>query len=120
MDELVSKGYAAERRGLIDPASASVDVGRGSPVSGSDTDETQLLAQSLSVDWLVLPALQLRAAGTRTRTYPEGETDQTVLAQGVYYVNRYMDVQVGYTFNKFNNLVDSTTHSFNLFLNGRF
>jgi len=35
--ELISKEYAAERRRLIDPAGASVDVGRGSPVAGSDT-----------------------------------------------------------------------------------
>ena len=35
--ELISKEYAAERRRLIDPAAASVDVGRGSPVAGSDT-----------------------------------------------------------------------------------
>jgi gamma-glutamyltranspeptidase/glutathione hydrolase len=35
--ELISKEYAAERRGLIDPTTASVDVHRGSPVAGSDT-----------------------------------------------------------------------------------
>ena len=35
--ELISKRYAAERRKLLDPARASVDVERGSPVAGSDT-----------------------------------------------------------------------------------
>jgi gamma-glutamyltranspeptidase/glutathione hydrolase len=35
--ELLSKDYAAKRRKLIDPAKASVDVRRGSPVAGSDT-----------------------------------------------------------------------------------
>jgi gamma-glutamyltranspeptidase/glutathione hydrolase len=35
--ELISKEYAAERRRLINPAGASVDVERGSPVAGSDT-----------------------------------------------------------------------------------
>jgi len=35
--ELISEEYAAERRRLIDPSKASVDVGRGSPVAGSDT-----------------------------------------------------------------------------------
>ena len=35
--ELISKDYASERRRLIDPSKASVDVGRGSPVAGSDT-----------------------------------------------------------------------------------
>lgn len=37
IEELISKGYAAERRKLIDPARANVGVGRGSPVAGSDT-----------------------------------------------------------------------------------
>jgi gamma-glutamyltranspeptidase/glutathione hydrolase len=37
IQELISKEYAAERRGLIDPAGASVDIGRGNPVAGSDT-----------------------------------------------------------------------------------
>jgi len=35
--ELISKRYAAERRVLLDPEKASVDVQRGSPVAGSDT-----------------------------------------------------------------------------------
>jgi len=35
--ELVSKGYASERRRLFDPARAIVDVERGSPIAGSDT-----------------------------------------------------------------------------------
>ena len=34
---LLSKGYAAERRKLVDPARAAADVRRGSPVAGSDT-----------------------------------------------------------------------------------
>ena len=37
MDELLSKGYAAERRKLIDPARATLDQQRGSPVAASDT-----------------------------------------------------------------------------------
>ncbi len=37
IDELISKEYAAERRKLIDPSGASVDIGRGSPFAGSDT-----------------------------------------------------------------------------------
>jgi len=37
IQELLSKDYAAKRRGLIDPRKASVDVRRGSPVAGSDT-----------------------------------------------------------------------------------
>ena len=37
MDELLSKGYAAERRKLIDPARATLDQQRGSPVVSSDT-----------------------------------------------------------------------------------
>jgi len=37
MDELLSKSYAAERRKLIDPARATLDQQRGSPVSASDT-----------------------------------------------------------------------------------
>ena len=37
IEALISKEYAAERRKLIDPAGASVDVERGSPVAGSDT-----------------------------------------------------------------------------------
>ena len=35
--ELLSADYAARRRALIDPARATVDVERGSPVAGSDT-----------------------------------------------------------------------------------
>jgi gamma-glutamyltranspeptidase/glutathione hydrolase len=35
--ELLSKEYAAKRRGLIDPKRASVDIRHGSPVAGSDT-----------------------------------------------------------------------------------
>jgi gamma-glutamyltranspeptidase/glutathione hydrolase len=35
--ELLSKDYAAKRRGLIDPKRASIDVRHGSPVAGSDT-----------------------------------------------------------------------------------
>ena len=35
--ELLSKDYAAKRRGHFDPRRASVDVRRGSPVAGSDT-----------------------------------------------------------------------------------
>lgn len=35
--ELLSKDYAARRRGLVDPKRASADVRRGSPVAGSDT-----------------------------------------------------------------------------------
>jgi gamma-glutamyltranspeptidase/glutathione hydrolase len=35
--ELLSKKYAAERRRLINPEKATVDVQRGSPVAGSDT-----------------------------------------------------------------------------------
>ena len=37
IEALISKEYAAERRKLIDPAGASVNVERGSPVAGSDT-----------------------------------------------------------------------------------
>ena len=37
VEALLSKEYAAERRRLIDPEHASVDVERGSPVAGSDT-----------------------------------------------------------------------------------
>jgi gamma-glutamyltranspeptidase / glutathione hydrolase len=37
IQELLSKDYAARRRGLVDPRKASVDVRRGSPVAGSDT-----------------------------------------------------------------------------------
>ena len=37
IDELLSKGYAAERRKLIDPARATLDQQRGSPVAASDT-----------------------------------------------------------------------------------
>ena len=37
IDELISKGYAAERRRLINSAAALVTVGRGSPFAGSDT-----------------------------------------------------------------------------------
>jgi gamma-glutamyltranspeptidase/glutathione hydrolase len=37
MDELLSKGYAAERRKLIDPARATLDQQRGSPVAATDT-----------------------------------------------------------------------------------
>jgi gamma-glutamyltranspeptidase/glutathione hydrolase len=35
--ELISKEYAAERRKLLNPDRATVDVHRGSPVAGSDT-----------------------------------------------------------------------------------
>jgi len=35
--ELLSKAYAARRRGLFDPRRAAVDVKRGSPAAGSDT-----------------------------------------------------------------------------------
>jgi gamma-glutamyltranspeptidase/glutathione hydrolase len=35
--ELISKDYAAERRKLLNPERASVDVKRGTPVAGSDT-----------------------------------------------------------------------------------
>ncbi len=35
--ELLSADYAAKRRALIDPARATADVERGSPVAGSDT-----------------------------------------------------------------------------------
>jgi gamma-glutamyltranspeptidase / glutathione hydrolase len=35
--ELLSKGYAAERRALISPSQAQIDPWRGSPVIGSDT-----------------------------------------------------------------------------------
>ena len=35
--ELISKEYAAERRKLINPARATIDVVKGSPVAGSDT-----------------------------------------------------------------------------------
>jgi gamma-glutamyltranspeptidase/glutathione hydrolase len=35
--ELLSKAYAARRRGLVDPQRASVDVRHGSPAAGSDT-----------------------------------------------------------------------------------
>jgi gamma-glutamyltranspeptidase / glutathione hydrolase len=35
--ELLSKDYAARRRGLIDPARAIADVRHGAPVAGSDT-----------------------------------------------------------------------------------
>jgi len=35
--ELLSKDYASERRKLIDPKRASLDIERGSPVSSSDT-----------------------------------------------------------------------------------
>jgi len=35
--ELLSKKYAAQRRGLVDPKRATVDVRHGSPVAGSDT-----------------------------------------------------------------------------------
>jgi gamma-glutamyltranspeptidase/glutathione hydrolase len=35
--ELLSKGYASERRKLIDPARATLDQVHGSPTSGSDT-----------------------------------------------------------------------------------
>lgn len=34
---LLSKGYAAERRRLIDPSRATLDTTRGAPVAGSDT-----------------------------------------------------------------------------------
>jgi gamma-glutamyltranspeptidase/glutathione hydrolase len=37
VEELISKKYAARRRKLLDPNRASVDVGKGSPVVGSDT-----------------------------------------------------------------------------------
>jgi gamma-glutamyltranspeptidase/glutathione hydrolase len=37
IEALISKRYATERRRLINPASASVGVRRGSPVAGSDT-----------------------------------------------------------------------------------
>jgi gamma-glutamyltranspeptidase/glutathione hydrolase len=37
IQELLSKGYAAERRKLIDPHHATLDQKRGSPVAGSDT-----------------------------------------------------------------------------------
>lgn len=36
-EALLSKAYAAERRKLLDPARATADVRRGSPVAGSDT-----------------------------------------------------------------------------------
>lgn len=35
--ELISKEYASERRRLLDPERATVDVAKGSPVAGSDT-----------------------------------------------------------------------------------
>jgi gamma-glutamyltranspeptidase/glutathione hydrolase len=37
IQELISKEYASERRKLIDPESATVDIQRGSPVHSSDT-----------------------------------------------------------------------------------
>ncbi len=37
VEELLSKRYAAERRGLLDPDRASVGVGKGTPAAGSDT-----------------------------------------------------------------------------------
>ncbi len=37
VEELLSEGYAAERRKLIDPRRATVDQRRGSPVAGSET-----------------------------------------------------------------------------------
>ena len=37
IDQLLSKEYAAERRGLIDPAHTTLDQRRGAPVAGSDT-----------------------------------------------------------------------------------
>jgi hypothetical protein len=89
-------------------------------ISGSSTDGNRLLAQSLSLDWLVLPAIHFHVTGTHARIWPEGATDQTALAQVVYYLNRYADLQLGYTFNRSHNLVETTTHSFNLFFNGRF
>jgi len=89
-------------------------------VSGSTSGASQLLAQSLAMDWLVLPAIHLHAAGTLARTWPEDVTDQTLLGQLVYYINRYADLQLGYTFNRSSNLEETLTHSFNLFFNGRF
>ncbi len=37
VNELLSRSYAARRRGLINPKAATVDPERGSPVAGSDT-----------------------------------------------------------------------------------
>lgn len=89
-------------------------------VTGSMTGDSRLLAQSLALDWLILPALHFHTAGTLARTWPEGVLDQTAVAQLVYYVNRYVDLQMGYSFNRSDNLVETTTHSLNLFFNGRF
>jgi hypothetical protein len=89
-------------------------------VTGSMTGDSRLMAQSLAFDWLVLPAIHLHTAGTLARTWPEGVLDQTAVAQVVYYVNRYADFQAGYSYNRTDNLVETTSHSFNLFFNGRF
>jgi gamma-glutamyltranspeptidase/glutathione hydrolase len=37
IQEMISKGYAAKRRALLDPEKATVDVLKGSPVAGTDT-----------------------------------------------------------------------------------
>jgi hypothetical protein len=89
-------------------------------VTGSDMGDSQLLAQSVSFDWLMLPAIHLHASGTQASTYPGPTTSQNLLAQLVYYVNRYADLQLGYAFNRSKSPVESTTQSFNLFFNGRF
>jgi hypothetical protein len=90
-------------------------------ISTSSSGSSRLLSQAVAFDWLILPAIHFHASAGQARISPQSSTTRSALAQLIYNVNRYVDLQAGYTLTtQSTQVIGTTTQAYNVFFNGRF
>jgi hypothetical protein len=89
-------------------------------LASSDSGGNQILSHSVVVDWLLTSALHVHTVASRASFEPDGGNETSFLGRIVYYVNRYIDLQVAYAVTNSDRELKTTSQTLNLFFNGRF
>jgi len=77
----------------------------------SDTDGNTNLSESFSMDWLPLPAIRLNLSYGHSSTDPGPSTTDSINGYGIWYITKFLDVQLTYSYTRAEN--EEKTESFN-------
>jgi hypothetical protein len=86
----------------------------------SDTNGGTSTAEGFSVDWLVLPTIRLNLNYQHTNTEPGSSTADTISSYAMWYITKFLYVQLTYNYSNVSSNTKAETYSFGGNLTCRF
>jgi hypothetical protein len=86
----------------------------------SDTDGSRTTSEGVLVDWLPLPAIRLNLNYQHSTSKPEPSTIDSLSGYGIWYITKFMDLRLTYSYTRNTNDKKSETYTYGGNLTCRF